>query len=234
MKNRPGIFGRLGRYLIEIIIIIIGISLSFALNDWDKKRSQEKEYHTYLLNLQQDIRIDSAQIVNDMKGYNRIIDGIDLILRYDDKHRQDSLPYLANAVSNLLNNIEFLPNNNTFEVLRSTGGFKVFKNEKLVKQIVTHYQFDYAYINMMLKGVIHERNNLLQPFMIKNIYFKDQVTFPEIKTDVPKLVSDPVFWNICYSYQGSCYSVLNAYDRTLKRANLINDLIKQELEVFKK
>ena len=233
MKRKTGFLKRIGKYIIEIIIIIIGISLSFALNDWDKNKSERKEYKNYLVSLKQDIKVDSIQMENDIRSYSKISKGIDLILRYADKETNDSLIYLAEAIDRLVANVEFLPNNNTFEVLKSTGDFKVFKNDELVKQVVLLYQYDYAYIEMMLNSVIHNRNNIINPYLIDNIYFSDQVTFPKIKTDVNKLVNDSRFWNICYSYQGSCEHSISAYRRTLKRVKKINELITEELGEFK-
>jgi hypothetical protein len=52
MAGKKGLFSRMGTYLTEIVIIIIGITISFAMDDWEKKRSARTDYQNYLVRLQ--------------------------------------------------------------------------------------------------------------------------------------------------------------------------------------
>lgn len=233
MAKRKSLFTKVGTYLVEILIIIIGITLSFALNEWKEKRSNHEAYYEYLLSLQQDIKVDSLQMATDIRLFKRISSGIDLILRYDDKYRKDSLFHFATAVDQMTTFIDFLPNNNTFQILSSTGGFNVFENKELVSEITQLYQFDFAFIKMMGSEIQNDRRNHLEPYMLKHIVLEDKETFPEIKTDIPRLIKDPLFRNICYNYGGSCWSTINSYRRAMKRLNKIDKMLKEELEGFK-
>ncbi len=230
MAKKNKLTSKIGRYLIEIVIIIIGITLSFALNEWNQKKSEKEEYFEYLENLKQDIKIDSVQMVNDYKSYISISKGAGLILRYDDRNRKDSLLNFAMAVDGLSNFIEFLPNNNTFQVLSSTGGFNVFENKDLVKEIVQLYKYDYAFIQMMGKEAHKERRDMLEPYLLKNIVYEDRETFPEIKTDIQALINDRLFRNLCYGYGNSSWSAANAYKRAIKRLRIVDQMIDEELE----
>ncbi|MEL6812720.1 MAG: DUF6090 family protein [Bacteroidota bacterium] len=230
MAKRKGPLFKIGRYFIEILIIIIGITISFALNDWEKKRSAQADYQSYLKKLQQDIRIDSLQMTNDMRSYSNKIKGVDLIFTYHDGFSQDSVALLGQAQNALSNYIEFLPNDNTFQVLSSTGDFKVFTNDSLVSELFQLYRYDYSFIEMMGREANAERTGELKPYLVENIYFEDKITFPLVRTDIPKIVQDRTFRNICLDYQESSYSALNAYQRALKRLLRINKMIQQELE----
>ena len=229
MLGKSSLGKRIGRYLIEVIIIIIGITLSFALNEWNVKRLERADYYEYLENLKQDLKIDSIQMAKDIVSYSGLVKGTGIILRYDDKHRKDSLFNFAISVGNLSNFIEFLPNNNTFRMLSSIGGFKVFENKDLAKEMVQLYQYDYAFIKMQEKEASNERERLLEPYLFENIYFEDRETFPEIKTDVSKLIADPLFRNLCYSYGNSCRNAVSAYNRAIRRLNTVNNMINEEL-----
>ncbi len=220
---------RIGRYLIEIIIIIIGISLSFALDDWDKRRNEQKEYRTHLENMLQDIKIDSLQMVNDFNSYWRKDQAVDLVLRFSSWENPDSILALDSGVSSLSNFVEFLPNNNTFQMLSSTGGFKVFTNPELVSELIQLYKYDYAYIKMMGEEADKYRSKYLEPFLMENIYFEDRFTFPNIRTDVRKIIEDRTFRNICINYQGGAYSAMNSYRRAITRMRKSHDLIVEEL-----
>ena len=82
MSRKKSVFSLLGRYVSETIIIIIGISISFAISDWEKKRSARTSYQDYLERLQVDMAIDSVQMVNDVAAYRRKIGGVDLVFAY--------------------------------------------------------------------------------------------------------------------------------------------------------
>ena len=94
-------------YLVEVIIIILGISISFGLNEWNKQRSDQSDYIKYLENLKQDIRIDSLQMVSDRRTYNRISNGIDYLLAFQPEYLQvpDSMKLLGESF-NTLNNFQ--------------------------------------------------------------------------------------------------------------------------------
>lgn len=223
---------RLGRYLIEIIIIIIGITLSFALDDWDKRQSEQKDYKGYLENLLQDITIDSSQMVNDFTSYHYKSEAISFFLRFDSWENPDSLMELGSGLSTLSNFVEFLPNDNTYQMLSSTGGFKVFSNRELVSEMIHLYTYDYAYIEMMGKQANIYRVDYLEPFLIDNIFYEDQITFPKIRTDVRKILGDRKFKNICLVYQEASYSVQRSYSRAIKRLRKVHKLLLAELALL--
>ena len=129
---------------------------------------------------------------------------------------------LGESFNTLNNFIEFLPNNNTFEQLSSTGDFKKFSNKNLVKEIIQLYQYDYAYIRMMGDQAEIDTKNHLKPYFLNNVYFEDS-------TNIPKILQDRLFRNIILSYQGSSNSAIRSYNRALERLVKVNDMIEKEL-----
>ena len=230
MARQKNIFSKLGSYFVEILIIIVGVYISFALNDWQQRQSDETDYQNYLKRLQQDIRIDSLQMVNDMRLYTNKVKAVDLIYKYHEGFNRDSIALLGQAQNTLSSYVRFLPNDNTFQVLSSTGDFKVFRNDSLVSNLFQLYSYDYAFIEMIGQEVNQERVQLLKPYLIQNIYFEDEITFPIVKTNIPEVVRDRTFRNICFNYQGSSYSAVNSYQRALTRLVRINKMIREELK----
>lgn len=230
MAKRKNLFSRLGKYFIEILIIIIGISLSFALNDWEQKESAQEDYKNYLKRLRHDIRIDSAQMNNDKHMYINKINAVNLIFKYHEGFSQDSIALLGQAQNSLSNFIQFLPNDNAFQVLSSTGEFKIFSNDSLVSELFHLYRYDYAYIKMMGEQANNARTQRLEPYLIENIYYEDELTFPIVKTDIAKVLRDRTFRNICLDYKQSSYNAYESYERGLKRLIRINRMIEEELE----
>ncbi len=232
MSRKKSVFSLLGRYVSETIIIIIGISISFAISDWEKKRSARTSYQDYLERLQVDMAIDSVQMVNDVAAYRRKIGGVDLVFAYHPGFPQDSVALLGQAQNALLNYVEFLPNDNTFQILSSTGDFNVFTNDSLVSELFRLYRYDYAYIHMNGREANHERLNQVKPYLIDHMYYEDELTFPLVRTDIPAIVSDRYFRNICLEYQESCYAAITPYQQAMGRLIRVNQMIRQELELL--
>lgn len=229
MTKKKSVFSLLGRYVSETIIIIIGISISFAISDWEKKRSARIAYQDYLQRLQLDIAIDSVQMVNDVRAYRRKIDGVNLVFAFHPGFSQDSIALLGQAQNALLNYVEFLPNDNTFQILSSTGDFNVFTNDSLVSELFRLYRYDYAFISMNGREANHERLNQVKPYLIDNMYYEDELTFPVVRTDIPAIVSDRYFRNICLEYQESCAAAIMPYSRAMQRLVRVNRMIREEL-----
>tara|TARA_R110002124_G_scaffold120895_6_gene278980 strand:- start:42286 stop:42984 length:699 start_codon:yes stop_codon:yes gene_type:complete len=232
MAKKKSFFKRIGSYFIEIIIIIIGISLSFALNDWEQKKSARTDYQNYLKRLQEDIRVDSIQMRSDIQSYQSKINGIEVIFKFHKGFSQDSIALLGQAQNALSNNVRFLPNDNTFQVLSSTGDFKAFSNDSLILQLFQLYRYDYAFVEMMGEEANNQRTEFIKPYLIENIYYEDEITFPIVRTDIAKIVSDRTFRNICLDYNQSCYGVITSYQRALARLTKVSRLIRQELEEY--
>ena len=226
--KRP--FARLGKYIVEIVIIIIGISLSFALSDFEKKQASKADYQSYLKKLQRDIHIDSLQMVNDIGVYGSKINAVDLIFKFHPGFSQDSISMLGQAQNNLLNFVEFLPNDNTFQILSSTGDFKVFTNDSLVSELFQLYRFNYSFINMLGREANEERLSYVKPYLVDAIFFEDEITFPKVRTNIPAVIQDRKFRNICLQYKQSSYGAINAYRSALNRLARINQIITSEIE----
>ena len=228
-KTNKNTTKRLGRYLAEILVIIIGITLSFALNEWNKSRNDHKAYENHLENLSSDLEIDFKQMKSDSKSVNDIKRNLIYTLKYDPMNR-DSVPKLSGAIDGIMSYINFLPNNNTFRMLNSTGGLGIFKNKELVSELNQLYQYDYAYIEMMEKQKDQVLYSHLMPFLYEEIYFEDALTYPKIRTDIKAFLNNKKFRNICLDYQGACDSHHWSYTRALKRLKKVQEIIKEELK----
>jgi len=228
-KSNKNITKKLGRYLTEILVIIIGITLSFALNEWNKSRNDHKAYKNHLENLTNDLEIDFKQMNSDIASVSRIQKSLMYALKYNPSNR-DSIPRLSEAINETMSYINFLPNNNTYRMLNSTGGLDVFRNKELVSELNKLYQYDYAYIEMMEKHKDKVLYSHLLPLLYEEIYFEDAITYPNIRTDVKSFLNNKKFRNICIDYEGACSSHSWSYTRALKRLEKVQGLIKEELK----
>ena len=120
------------RYAIgEILLVVIGILIALQVNNWNENRKEHLIEIKYLKNLKHDLQSDSTDLVyykNIRVGQaNAARELIELAKtkNVSDVFKLDSL-YTTVALW-----WEFVPNNNTFEELRSSGNLKLLRNDSI-------------------------------------------------------------------------------------------------------
>jgi hypothetical protein len=132
-----GIKGILIQYIFEIIVIFIGISISFWFDEWRNNRKDKEMERKHLSdlrdNLQQDTSLFSFQIEI---GQNFINSSRKLATFKNDADILDSLNiHIDNATSYV-----FLQTNQTaYEEIKLTGHTSLITNDTLKKYILEHY-----------------------------------------------------------------------------------------------
>ena len=120
------------RYAIgEILLVVIGILIALQVNNWNENRKERLVEIKYLKNLKHDLQSDSTDLVyykNIRVGQaNAARELIELAKtkNVSDVFKLDSL-YTTVALW-----WEFVPHNNTFEELRSSGNLKLLRNDSI-------------------------------------------------------------------------------------------------------
>lgn len=148
-------------YILEIIVLIIGIYGAFALNTWNESRKEREIERYYLVNLHKDFELQLAEIEE-----NRI---------YED-HLKQSLKRAVEIMESDFENIDLhqfnldlssiwlarLPKfyDATFRDLNSTGNLNLISNRSLKESLNTHYQrFDR--IAIVIEDNVRENNRYL-------------------------------------------------------------------------
>ncbi len=124
--------------LLEIAIVIIGISIAFWVNNWGEKQKENRQEIAFIETLVSDLRTDSAsfhyQIENVAANIENLNSFIDLLIRKDFKN--DSLQWF---VGNFLNRNNWIINSNTFDILKSGGKLDVIEDFKIRNDISFFY-----------------------------------------------------------------------------------------------
>ncbi len=218
----------LGSIIIEIVIITIGVTISFSLNEWKEARNNKKHYKEYLTQLQYDLAVDSLQIAKDIISYQKKIKGAANLLSHE-KVSKEELPKSGNSIGLLLGRTVFLPNDNTYRILQSTGSFVVFPDKELVKEIVQLYQHDYPFIDIATETVKHCQDFQLSPVLHQKTYFSDYFNnFQEVKTDLKKLLKNNEFQNAIYLFQSAANALVVSYQDALESIRNLQERIKME------
>lgn len=144
--------GKLKRYLLyaigEILLVMIGISLAFQVNDWNDDRIKRAAEIKYYENIKDQIADDKAFIQGEMRYNNRHMvqfQYANKIVEANDRSKMDTLGIIA---QNLTNYSDFDGQGNIYETMVNSGEIKLLQNDKIING-ARELEEIYMHINRM-------------------------------------------------------------------------------------
>ncbi len=144
--------GNLKKYLLyaigEILLVMIGISLAFQVNNWNDGRIQRNAEIRYYENIRDQI-IDDKDLIQGQLYYNNNhmaqFTYANEIIENNDRSKMDTLGAI---VRNLTNYSDFDREGNIYETMVNSGEIKLLRNLKIVNGI-RNLEENYTYMNRM-------------------------------------------------------------------------------------
>lgn len=156
------------KYSLEFFVIVLGISFSFWINEWNNLRNIKKLEKAYLTNINSEFKENKIQFVKRLKFMNKTYDvGKSFINKFPiNEQNSDSIfegifgkpPYLSLIVS-------FDPSSSSIESLINSPSFSKMSNLKLKKYItewsdlVIDYKEEEDASNMVSNEIIQFHKN---------------------------------------------------------------------------
>ena len=182
-------------YLLEIIVIMIGILGAFMLNNWNEARKntiQEKQLlKELILNLNSNIQEFNINITQQTD----LIKSIDLIL----DHLENKKPYndsLAFHFRELIYLETVTVSNSAYERLKSTG-FDIIRSDSLRMEIMQLFEMTYPNIIKLTRDVAMQRYSVTQSML--NKYFRTNRQLKSVPIDYSSLQHNQEFINWVYN-----------------------------------
>lgn len=118
--------------LIDLVVVFIGVSVAFALNNWQQNKNSIVLHQKYLVSLRGDLIKDQGVIQNDLKRLDTISFKVKRLIAYSSgtSISGDSLGYYINGI---LTQTIFRPNNHTFQSIINSGDITNFGDVNFVK-----------------------------------------------------------------------------------------------------
>lgn len=136
---------RFSRYLIyavgEIVLVVIGILIALAINNWTHEKRVHSEEIATLQKLIQDLKSDNKRYLDNIEFYNEFDN-------YLTKSKE--IIYKKSLSDNEINNVmgfygaiikDINPRKTTYEEMLNSGRIYTLSNEKLVDEIIEYYKF---------------------------------------------------------------------------------------------
>jgi hypothetical protein len=121
--------------ILEILIVIVGITIAFWVNNWGEERKERALEIEFLKTLRSDLAEDSiafaAQVRENEKNVEQLYTFIRLLRSKD--YQNAAIP--NKHVGRFLNRNNWIVNGNTFEILKSGGKLDIITNSELRNDI---------------------------------------------------------------------------------------------------
>lgn len=166
----------------EIVIVIIGISIAFALNNWAARSSDRKTEKLYFRNLEKDLNNDLASLDQNIQKLGQDLLDIELLV----PHLGRTLAgrdTIYRKVFSLAETVAFLPEDATYHTLINSGDFKLISDFELKAAVEKHYR-QYQHLGRQYERRDNFSKNYMADFFVNLDYdaiFAGQLDFLDNK-----------------------------------------------------
>lgn len=172
-------------YLIEIVVIILGISITLVLEEW---RDQSKERHLeqiYLKNLLTDIQLDLQSLNYAIASTQNLLNhGTEILSSLKDPANKTLSPGTLNSdIRTILARPNFISNDATFSDLKSSGNLHLLKDIRLKNELFVYY--NEAQNIKDIQNVEQQATITLSGSYFLKLFPLDDVGFPQESTANP-------------------------------------------------
>ncbi|GAB5527035.1 MAG: hypothetical protein Roseis2KO_49070 [Roseivirga sp.] len=209
--------------LLEIFIVIVGISIAFWLNNWGEERKERRLEKEFLKSLRSELATDSTAFVYQIEQNERNLRHLNSfvsILRNKD-YENDSIQWY---IGTFLNRNNWIINANTFEILKSGGKLDIIQDFELRSEISYFFRIRTYQTEQTLDVVQAFLDNQMNAYLIKNtdyfIQYKPQKGF----------VRDTEFQNLLASWTDMTDEKLLLYEDILEEITYLISKLDDQLK----
>ena len=149
-------------YLLEIIVIVVGILVAFGLNSWNERRTASLQERTMLLSIQSEFIENQKKLEQIISNHREISDGCKTFVSLCKPNPElISEVDLRNLIRSILWIPVYSPDKGAISSVISSGNISLIKNDKLKYLInswsgkVEHYEYGESNIrNHVINGII--------------------------------------------------------------------------------
>ena len=125
------------RLIIELLVVVAGISISFALDEWRRDREDHREEHRIWVAIQDNLRADSLTLASRDVKLRAFVAAYDGLLSGGPADSLDS--WMDQAISYTV----FTPTQTAFQELEQMAGSRLIRNRALLADLTSLYNRDY-------------------------------------------------------------------------------------------
>jgi hypothetical protein len=224
--------GKTGKYIKyaigEIVLVVLGILIALQINNWNEERKQSKLEESTLIELRANLNADMQDFLADINGYStaanscrNVIDFIDGKIPYNDSLNLHLGKIRIQGV--------FAPTKVAYENLKLSG-IKLISNDSLRNTISNLYEVEYKYMEGYLEAEYQLDNQVLSEYYTKEMQEYSPYIYAK-PVDYESLINNQEFRNLLVHRKMKIEDWFkNLYERNIKRARQVVEMIDNELE----
>jgi len=158
--------GKWVEYLAELLVVIVGITMAFGIENYAANRKEKAEELLHLKGIANDLRTD-LNALNEYRDYNQ--NTLDFVIRFNQLVREnetqnDSMNWLLMRTGWISNHD---PRDISYQSLRSSGGLDKITNFKLRNEVVYHYEQKTSQLRFLNEMHMNSLNKNISPALLK-------------------------------------------------------------------
>jgi hypothetical protein len=213
-------------YLLEIIVIMIGILGAYTLNNWNEDRKTHKKEINLITELKHNLETNITNLERDVKTQIRGAGTIDFLV----DHLKNKRPYV-DSLSQLFSQAEFAPDvvlaSSAYETLKSLG-LEIISSDTLRQEVINLFEISYPYLMQETKRL----EDLVWPTVVVPMYQK-HFEHPEGRGAIPnnydQLLKDQEFINMLTRRGAMRKNSTKQKNRAIQQTLLVIELLVKEL-----
>lgn len=164
-------------YLMELLIVIIGISIAFWLNNVAIDSQNKKESTSYLTAIKNDLKTDKARLSDNIKNNKTKSKKLSHSLKMI--QQKVSIDSLLISIIEIGNYDFFDPDNFTLTSLLQSGDLKLIDSEQVKRELLRLLKI-YESIDIMQKNFLHALDDNYFPMLLTKV---DMIEFKAVDPD---------------------------------------------------
>lgn len=211
---------------VELLIVIIGITIAFQMNNYGeskKTKSKEKDYLKSFYEENRDNEENLSMALSFGEKTKIDLDSLKKILLSKD-YENDKLELLSASMMALSN---FKPVVITMDNITASGDFELISNFTYREQLIDTYN-SYETTSQLEAILADYVNQYVTPFFFENIRFSDFTSLQE------NFVQTPEFENIVIGYDALLTQEINGYKKNLSKLKQLNQVLSEAQDTDKR
>jgi len=203
--------------LVDLVIVIIGITIAFQLNNLNESNKSKARENDYLKSFYQENKDNESNLTLALEFAQKTkmdIDSLKRILLSRD-YADDRI---KNLTASMMTLSDFKPSVITMENITESGDFELISNFEYREKLIETYNSYQT--TSQLEVILSDYVNLyVTPFLFKNVRFSDFTSLKE------NFVEKPEFENIIIGYDALLNQKLKGYETNIVKLKELNQML---------
>lgn len=211
-------------HFIELLVVIIGISIAFALEGWSERNKNKTLEINYLQSLKTDLLQDKQEMTGVLDSSNVILTYMGETFQYLFTNR-DIKDFKRHHITSSYTAPYFYPKNGTYLSLVNSGNLNLIRDFEIKSALADLYDVQYAEIERIDGVVKNLVDNMIYPYVIENVRFSSTRNGVE---DVKALKTNKAI-NLMGSYMNFLKTRKSGYEEVSNKRRLLLQQIDEQL-----